>query len=61
MSVQIYDRWGLKIWEWNDIKGGWDGRVNGTPAQSDVYVYRVSTVDVNENREVRIGHVSLVR
>ena len=61
MFVQIYDRWGLKIWEWNDIKGGWDGRVNGTPAQSDVYVYRVSTVDVNENREVRIGHVSLVR
>ena len=61
VQVQIYDRWGLKIVEWNDVKGGWDGRVNGNPAQSDTYVYRVSTVDVNEKQEVRIGHVSLVR
>ena len=61
VEVQIYDRWGLKIVEWNDVKGGWDGRVNGNPAQSDTYVYRVSTVDVNEKQEVRIGHVSLVR
>lgn len=61
VQVQIYDRWGLKIVEWNDVQGGWDGRVNGNPAQSDTYVYRVSTVDVNEKKEVHIGHVSLVR
>lgn len=61
MQVQIYDRWGLKIVEWNDVKGGWDGRVNGNPAQSDTYVYRVSTLDVNEKREIHVGHVSLVR
>lgn len=61
MSVQIYDRWGLKIIEWNDVRGGWDGKVNGNPAQSDTYVYRVSTTDVNEKREIHIGHVSLVR
>ncbi len=61
VEVQIYDRWGLKIVEWNDVKGGWDGRVNGDMAQSDVYVYRVSTIDVNEKREIHIGHVSLVR
>jgi len=61
VEVQIYDRWGLKIVEWNDVKGGWDGKVNGNPAQSDTYVYRVSTVDVNEKKEIHIGHVSLVR
>ena len=61
MQVQIYDRWGLKIIEWNDVKGGWDGKINGNPAQSDTYVYRVATLDVNEKSEVRIGHVSLVR
>ena len=61
MEVQIYDRWGLKIVEWDDVKGRWDGRVGGNPAQADTYVYRVATVDVNDKHEVFIGHVSLVR
>jgi len=51
----------LKVYEWNSLDGGWDGVVKGNPVQSDVYVYRVSTVDVNDKRETRIGHVSLVR
>ncbi len=61
MDVQIYDRWGLKIVEWKGPKGHWDGKVNGSPAQADTYVYRVSTVDVNEKHEVHVGHFSLVR
>ena len=61
IEVQIYDRWGIKIVEWNDLKGRWDGSMNGIPAQEDTYIYRISTVDVNDKREVRIGHVSLVR
>ncbi|MFN8165382.1 MAG: PKD domain-containing protein [Bacteroidia bacterium] len=61
VDVSIYDRWGLKIVEWNNLNGGWDGSINGNPAQADTYVYRVSTVDVNDKKEVRVGHVSLVR
>ncbi len=61
LEAQIFDRWGLKVYEWNNLEGGWDGVVEGDPVQADVYVYRVSTVDVNNKRETRIGHVSLVR
>ena len=61
MKVQIYDRWGLKIIEWDSPLGAWDGRIDGSPAQADVYVYRVATVDINDKREVFIGHISLVR
>lgn len=61
VEVAIYDRWGLKIVEWNDLFGGWDGRVAGNPAQADTYVYRVATKDVNNKEEVFVGHVSLVR
>lgn len=61
LQAQIFDRWGLKVFEWDTIDGGWDGKVEGNPAQADVYVYRVTTVDINNRREVRIGHVSLVR
>jgi gliding motility-associated-like protein len=61
MQVSIYDRWGIKIVEWSDMNLGWDGRVSGSPAQADTYVYRVETKDVNNKEEVFVGHVSLVR
>jgi len=61
LEAQVFDRWGLKVYEWDTLDGGWDGAVKGSPVQSDVYVYRVSTIDVNNKRETRIGHVSLVR
>ncbi|REK08026.1 MAG: PKD domain-containing protein [Bacteroidetes bacterium] len=61
LEAQIFDRWGLKVFEWDNLEGGWDGRVEGNPAQADVYIYRVTTTDVNSKREVYIGHVSLVR
>ena len=61
MAVQVYDRWGLKIIEWDNPSGGWDGKINGSPAQADVYVYRVVTLDALDKREVRLGHVTLVR
>jgi len=61
LEAQVFDRWGLKVYEWDSLDGGWDGVVKGNPVQADVYVYRVSTVDVNNKRETRVGHVSLVR
>jgi gliding motility-associated-like protein len=57
----IFDRWGLKIYEWNNLEGGWDGYYDGNPAQADVYVYRIKTTDINNKAATHIGHVSLVR
>ncbi len=61
ITGQVFDRWGLQIYEWKGVNSGWDGTVDGAPVQSDVYVYRVVTTDVNNKREVHVGHVSLVR
>lgn len=33
----IFNRWGQKIYEWNDINDGWDGNINGTPAKQGTY------------------------
>lgn len=33
----IFNRWGQKIYEWNDPSGGWDGTHNGTPVREGVY------------------------
>ena len=61
MEVQIYNRLGLKIAEWKGINGSWDGKVDGNPVQSDTYVCRIVTVDINEKEEVRFARVTLVR
>ncbi len=61
VTTQIFDRWGKKIYEWSDLNGSWDGTVDGSQAQSDVYVYRLESIDIFGVKEVRIGYVTLVR
>ena len=46
LQAAIYDRWGPKIYEWDTVNGGWDGKIEN-PVPINTYVYRVSTVDVN--------------
>ena len=33
----IYNRWGQKLYEWNDPAGGWDGTYKGKPVKDGVY------------------------
>lgn len=33
----IFNRWGQKIYEWDDPAGGWDGTHHGQPARQGVY------------------------
>ena len=33
----IYNRWGQKLYEWNDIYGGWDGKFHGKAVNDGVY------------------------
>lgn len=40
----IYNRWGEKLFESNDISHGWDGRKNGKLCPGDSYVFIVSYV-----------------
>ncbi|MBI3235514.1 MAG: gliding motility-associated C-terminal domain-containing protein, partial [Bacteroidetes bacterium] len=37
----IYDRWGEKLYETDNIFEGWDGNINGKPAISDTYFYKI--------------------
>jgi gliding motility-associated-like protein len=44
----IYNRWGEKLFESNDISHGWDGRKNGKECPGDMYVF-VVTYEVEES------------
>lgn len=36
-EATIFNRWGQKIYSWNDPAGGWDGKFNGKDAKQGVY------------------------
>ena len=40
-TMSIYDRWGHLVFESNSWSKGWDGFINGSPVQQDVYVCKV--------------------
>ncbi|MEO8587834.1 MAG: gliding motility-associated C-terminal domain-containing protein, partial [Flavobacteriales bacterium] len=60
---EIFDRWGLLIFNSTDPAASWDGRTSdGTEAPTDVYVWKLLLKDAySGDRSDRIGHVSLLR
>ncbi|MCX6181403.1 MAG: gliding motility-associated C-terminal domain-containing protein, partial [Bacteroidetes bacterium] len=59
----IFDRWGEKIYTWNDINGGWDGTRNGRFVQQDVYIVaiRVKNICDKDFNEYHRGTVTVIR
>ena len=37
----IFNRWGQKLYQWNDVNGSWDGKVNGKTVKDGVYFVNV--------------------
>ena len=62
-EMTIYNRWGKLVYQSNDLNRGWSGRESDKEAfcQADVYVYRISIVDVMGRPHDYVGHVNLVR
>ena len=41
-NLQIYDRWGNKVYDNDNVEQEWDGNINGEAAPSEVYIYTVT-------------------
>ncbi len=39
--ASIYNRWGQKLYEWDDPAGGWDGKFHGSDVKQGVYFVEV--------------------
>ncbi|MCB0552159.1 MAG: gliding motility-associated C-terminal domain-containing protein [Phaeodactylibacter sp.] len=62
--MQLFNRWGEKVFESQDPGLGWDGLQNGNPAPSDVYFWRAVFAVRQARGEVvfsRQGDVALMR
>ncbi len=59
--ITIYDKWGRLIWESNDIYSSWDGKINGQPPVSGVYMYHTFFMDDNDEVSEQSGSFVILK
>lgn len=60
--LDVYNRWGQRVYGTVQAHKGWDGTFNGVPAEAGVYMYEVRVrVGVREREYHKKGDVLLVR
>ena len=58
----IYNRWGQKLYEWNSVTGGWDGRtLSGEEVPDGTYFYIITAKGDDGKEYFKKGTVSLIR
>jgi len=60
-TFEIYNRWGERIYETNDRKAGWNGRIKNQNAPDGVYVWRIKFRNHKSIFEEHHGHFTLLR
>jgi gliding motility-associated-like protein len=58
--MDIYDRWGGKVYESTELDRGWDGFIRGDQAPVGVYAYVVTFVE-NGQEKIYSGELNLLR
>lgn len=61
-KMQVFNRWGLVVFETTNIDGhGWDGRFNDKEQPLGVYIYLIEVTYINGRKEAYRGNVTLIR
>ena len=60
MSFTIWNRWGQKVFESNNIKEEWDGMIKDQKAQGDTYVWVAKYTIFGFTKTVK-GDVTMIR
>ncbi len=61
INWQIYNRWGVKMFETEDLHTGWDGTYNGKLQPQEVYHYLLSIVMTDGKKINKLGDITLIR
>ena len=59
--LAIYNRWGEKVFETNDLSVGWDGKYKGRPADVGVFGWYLKVKCINGEETFKKGNVTLIR
>jgi gliding motility-associated-like protein len=60
-TLEIFDRWGNKIFFSDEFEKPWDGKLNGDNCLNDVYGWRIFITDVKGQKHDLSGQVTLIR
>jgi gliding motility-associated-like protein len=61
LRLQIFNRWGEKVFESNNINEGWDGTYREVPQPMEVYVYLATVTLLNNQTRDYKGSITLIR
>lgn len=61
LNWSVYNRWGEKVFETDDIKACWDGTYKGEALNTGVYVYKLKAVLTNGNIIKQNGNLTIVK
>ena len=59
-NIKIFNRWGKKIFESDNIEKYWDGRFKGKLVQQEKYTYLVTVLDINSDTHEFTGIVNVI-
>jgi gliding motility-associated-like protein len=60
-NFEIFDRWGNLVFKTSDVAEGWNGKMFGSKATDDVYVWKIKVVDLYDYEHEYYGKVILMR
>ena len=61
MNIEIYNRWGNKVFESSNVEVGWDGKYGAADQNSAVFVYVISAVLENGKKVEESGNISIIK
>jgi gliding motility-associated-like protein len=60
-QLEIYNRWGQKIFRSEKISDGWNGKFNGTLQPTDLYIWMIFYKKINNKKEILLKLLLLIR
>ncbi len=60
-EVQVYNRWGEKVYDSNNVKTDWDGFYKGKQASNTVYIYKIRYTGWDRSVHHRKGTVTVIK
>lgn len=60
-NLQIFNRWGEKVFETTDKSVGWDGTYKGKPCDTGVFVYKADGITIDNKSFTIKGNITLIR
>jgi gliding motility-associated-like protein len=61
IEMQIFNRWGEKVFESTDKEFEWDGTYKGEPQSPGIYIYQMRIVYLDSHEENLKGSITLIR